>query len=92
MPDARASIEKHYGSDGLVDRIIAALEAAGRGDLTVKMLNLVDQMQSDASMCGSSGVLLKLIAPLPPAYVPVTLADSPVKVGSRVIAAGYGRV
>src|SRR5215831_285967 len=46
MPDARASIEKHYGFDGLADRIIAALEAAGHdtADLTVDMLNLADQM------------------------------------------------
>jgi hypothetical protein len=46
MPDARASIEKHYGFDGLVDRILAALEAAGHdtANLTVEMLNLVDQM------------------------------------------------
>ena len=46
MPDARASIEKHYGSDGLVDRIIAALEAAAHdtANLTVDVLNLVDQM------------------------------------------------
>jgi Trypsin-like peptidase domain/Trypsin len=34
--------------------------------------------------------LLKLIAPLPPAYAPVVLTDSPVSAGSRVIAAGYG--
>lgn len=46
MPDARASIEKHYGSDGLVDRILASLEAAGHdtANLTVEELNLVDQM------------------------------------------------
>jgi hypothetical protein len=46
MPDARASIEKHYGFDGLADRIMAALEAAGHdtANLTVEMLNLVDQM------------------------------------------------
>ena len=46
MPDARASIEKHYRSDGLVDRIIVALEAAGHdtANLTVEVLNLVDQM------------------------------------------------
>jgi MPBQ/MSBQ methyltransferase len=46
MPDARASIEKHYGFDGLVDRIMAALKAAGHdtANLTVEMLNLVDQM------------------------------------------------
>ena len=46
MPDARASIEKHYGLDGLADRIMAALEAAGHdtANLTVEMLNLVDQM------------------------------------------------
>ena len=46
MPDARASIEKHYGFDGLADRIMVALEAAGHdtANLTVEMLNLVDQM------------------------------------------------
>ena len=46
MPDARASIEKHYGLDGLADRIMLALEAAGHdtANLTVEMLNLVDQM------------------------------------------------
>lgn len=46
MPDARVSIEKHYGSDGLVHRIVAALNAAGHdtADITVEMLNLVDQM------------------------------------------------
>ena len=39
MPDARASIEKHYGLDGLADRIMAALEAAGHdtANLTVEM-------------------------------------------------------
>jgi hypothetical protein len=31
MPDARASIEKHYSSDGLVDRIIAGLDADDQG-------------------------------------------------------------
>jgi len=46
MPDARASIEKHYGFDGLVDRIMAALKAAGHdtATLTVEVLNLIDQM------------------------------------------------
>jgi Trypsin-like peptidase domain len=35
--------------------------------------------------------LLKLAAPLPPAYMPVALADSKVvTAGSRVIVAGYG--
>jgi hypothetical protein len=29
MPDALASIEKHYGFHGLADRIIAALKAEG---------------------------------------------------------------
>ena len=52
MPDARASIEKHYGFDGLADRIMAALEAAGHdtANLTVEMLNLVDQMHSVGSI------------------------------------------
>jgi ubiquinone/menaquinone biosynthesis C-methylase UbiE len=46
MPDARASIEKHYGFDNLADRIVAALATAGQdtADVTVDMLNLVDQM------------------------------------------------
>ena len=46
MPDARASIEKHYGFDGLADGITAALEAAGHdtANLTAETLNLVDQM------------------------------------------------
>ena len=46
MPDARASIEKHYGFDGLADRITAAVDSAGHdtANLTVEMLNLVDQM------------------------------------------------
>jgi hypothetical protein len=35
--------------------------------------------------------LLKLIAPLPPAYAPVALTDSPVSAGSRVIVAGFGQ-
>jgi SAM-dependent methyltransferase len=46
MPDARASIEKHYGSDDLAGRLVAALKSAGHDteNLTVEMLNLVDQM------------------------------------------------
>ena len=46
MPHARASIEKHYGFDDLVDRIMAVLKAAGHdtAHLTVEMLNLIDQM------------------------------------------------
>jgi hypothetical protein len=38
MPDARASIEKHYGFDGLTDRIMAARHDTA--NLTVEMLNL----------------------------------------------------
>src|SRR5262245_12444590 len=43
MPDARASIENHYGFDGLTDRILAALQSEGHdtANLTVEMLNLV---------------------------------------------------
>src|SRR5262245_24234738 len=46
MTDARASIEKHYGFHGLAERIMAALKAEGHdtADLTVEVLNLVDQM------------------------------------------------
>jgi SAM-dependent methyltransferase len=46
MPDARASIQKHYSSDDLADRLMAALKSAGHDteNLTVEMLNLVDQM------------------------------------------------
>ena len=29
MPDARASIEKHYGLDGLADRIMARARGGG---------------------------------------------------------------
>ena len=41
MPDAGASIEEHYGFDGLADRIMAALAAAGHdtANLTVEMVN-----------------------------------------------------
>jgi ubiquinone/menaquinone biosynthesis C-methylase UbiE len=46
MPDARASIENHYGFDGLTDRALAALQSEGHdtANLTVAMLNLADQM------------------------------------------------
>jgi hypothetical protein len=52
MPDARASIEKHYGFDDLVDRIMTALKAAGHdtANLTVEMLNLIDQMHFGGSI------------------------------------------
>ena len=46
MTDATSSIQTHYGSDDLVDRIMSALEAAGHdtANPTVEMLNLVDQL------------------------------------------------
>jgi SAM-dependent methyltransferase len=44
--DVRSSIEAHYGYDDLVERILAALRAAGYDvdNPTVEMLNLVDQL------------------------------------------------
>jgi sarcosine/dimethylglycine N-methyltransferase len=46
MADVRSSVQTHYGSDGLVDRIMAALRAAGHdtANPTVEMLNLIDQL------------------------------------------------
>jgi SAM-dependent methyltransferase len=46
MPDVTSSIQTHYGSDGLIDRIMAALAAAGQDTAkpTVEMLNRVDQL------------------------------------------------
>jgi arsenite methyltransferase len=46
MAHGRSLIESHYGSDGLVDRIVAAVKEAGHdtANLTVEMLNLVDQL------------------------------------------------
>jgi SAM-dependent methyltransferase len=46
MADATSSIVGHYGSNGLVDRILSALAAAGKDTsrLTVETLNQVDQL------------------------------------------------
>jgi SAM-dependent methyltransferase len=47
MPPAESSsIQRHYGSDDLVERIMAALKSAGHdtANPTVEMLNLVDQL------------------------------------------------
>ena len=46
MTDATSSIQTHYGSDALFDRIMSALEEAGHdtANPTVEMLNLIDQM------------------------------------------------
>lgn len=46
MADATSSIQTHYGSDNLVDRIMRALEGAGHdtANPTVEMLNLIDQL------------------------------------------------
>jgi SAM-dependent methyltransferase len=48
MTDAASSILVHYGSDGIVDRIMHALEAAGydTANPTVEMLNLIDQLHA----------------------------------------------
>lgn len=48
MTDATSSIQTHYGSDNLVDRILQALRDAGHdtGKPTVEMLNLVDQLHA----------------------------------------------
>jgi hypothetical protein len=48
MPDARVSIENHYSFDGLVDRIMAALDAAGHD--TADTANLtVEERRTSAS-------------------------------------------
>ena len=46
MPDISSSIQAHYGSEGIVERIVAALAAAGHdvSKPTVEMLNLADQL------------------------------------------------
>ena len=46
MTDPTSSIQTHYGSDDLVDRIMSALEASGHdtANPTVEMLNLIDQL------------------------------------------------
>jgi sarcosine/dimethylglycine N-methyltransferase len=46
MADNTSSIQTHYGSDDLVDRIMGALAAAGHdtGHPTVEMMNLIDQL------------------------------------------------
>ncbi|MBT3990516.1 MAG: methyltransferase domain-containing protein [Rhodospirillaceae bacterium] len=46
MTNATSTIQTHYGSNDLVDRILSALEKAGNdtSNLTVEMLNLVDQL------------------------------------------------
>ena len=46
MAEPTASIQALYGSDGLVERILAALEADGQdvGNPTVEMFQLVDQL------------------------------------------------
>ena len=46
MADATSSIQTHYGSDNLVDRIMSALQVAGHDTTspTVEMLNLIDQL------------------------------------------------
>jgi len=46
MTDVRSSIQTHYGSDGLVERMMGALMAAGHdtANPTVEMLNLIDQL------------------------------------------------
>ncbi len=46
MADPTSSIQTHYGSDDLVNRIMSALEAAGHdtANPTVEMLNLIDQL------------------------------------------------
>jgi SAM-dependent methyltransferase len=46
MTDARSSIQTHYGSGDLIDRIMGALRAAGHdtANPTVEMLNLIDQL------------------------------------------------
>lgn len=48
MTDANSEIQTHYGFDGLVDRIMGALKAAGHNTAnpTVEMLNLVDQLHT----------------------------------------------
>jgi ubiquinone/menaquinone biosynthesis C-methylase UbiE len=46
MPDISSSIQAHYGSEGILERIVAALAAAGHdvSKPTVEMLNLADQL------------------------------------------------
>lgn len=46
MPDTRSSIVSHYGSNGLVHRIMRALAEAGLDTtkLTVESLNQIDQL------------------------------------------------
>ena len=46
MADTTSSVQTHYGSGELVDRILEALAAAGHdtSNPTVEMLNLIDQL------------------------------------------------
>jgi SAM-dependent methyltransferase len=48
MAETDASIQKHYGSGNLIDRILNALQEAGcdTDNLTVEMLSLIDQLHA----------------------------------------------
>ncbi|HJZ43795.1 MAG TPA: ubiquinone biosynthesis protein, partial [Hyphomicrobiaceae bacterium] len=74
MSNGLAEIERHYARGGLLDRILAALEEAGKGldRLTIDDLSPIDELHSRRRI--ATVELAKLLAPKP--------GDSVVDVGS----------
>jgi len=72
MPEVTSSVQAHYGSESIVDRMLAALATAGHdvSKPTVDMLNLIDQlhtgglnsMKTQAELVGMTGSMRVLDA------------------------------